>query len=82
MPNSKEYHLQAKECLELANRPDELYERTVLIDLAAEFNDAADELESRERSGVKAGHDRALTPETAAPGTDKCPTPNASTDRV
>jgi hypothetical protein len=35
--------------LELANRPNELYVKTALLGLVAEFNDAADELERNER---------------------------------
>jgi hypothetical protein len=49
MPTAKDYRQQAKESSELANRPHELYVKTVLLELAAEFNDTAEELERRER---------------------------------
>jgi hypothetical protein len=49
MPTSKEYRQQAMDCLELANRPNELYVKTALLELVAEFNNAAEELERNER---------------------------------
>jgi hypothetical protein len=49
MPTAKDYRQQAKESSELANRPHELYVKMVLLELAAEFNDTAEELERRER---------------------------------
>jgi hypothetical protein len=49
MLTSKEYRQQARECLELAARPEEFYVRAVLLELAAELSGAADELEIKER---------------------------------
>jgi hypothetical protein len=49
MPTSKEYRQQARECLELAHRPSELYIKAALLELVTEFNDAAEELERREQ---------------------------------
>jgi hypothetical protein len=43
-----EYRQQAKECLELASRPNELYLVPLLLELAAEYNEAAEELERGE----------------------------------
>jgi hypothetical protein len=60
MLTSKEYRQQAKECLELAARPEESYVRPVLLELAAEFNCAADELEIKEQPQADSRRDQAL----------------------
>jgi hypothetical protein len=48
MPTASEYRQQAKECLELANRPNEPYLEPLLLELAVEYNEAADELQRSE----------------------------------
>ncbi len=49
MPTPKEYRQQAEECLELASEAEEVYVKTALIELAADFQEIADKLEHRER---------------------------------
>jgi hypothetical protein len=45
MPTAKEYRRQAKECLELAKMATEPYVIEAMMELAEEFNKAAEELE-------------------------------------
>jgi hypothetical protein len=54
MLTSKEYRQQANACLRLTRRPGELYLRTLLAELTAELNDAADdaEIKARELRGL------------------------------
>jgi hypothetical protein len=46
MPTAKEYRQQAKECLDLAKEAEEFYARQTMVELAEEFNAAAELLES------------------------------------
>ena len=48
---SKVYEVQARQCLELANRSTELYARDALIELAEELRQAAQEEEQKEIPG-------------------------------
>jgi hypothetical protein len=45
MPTSKEYRHRANACLELAKEANDIFARTALVELAEEFNHAADEAE-------------------------------------
>jgi molecular chaperone GrpE (heat shock protein) len=47
MPTPKLYRRQAKDCVELANEATELYAKTALLELAAEFRESAERLEHR-----------------------------------
>jgi hypothetical protein len=47
MPTPKECRQHAEECLRLANETTQIYARQALLELAAEFREIADELESR-----------------------------------
>jgi hypothetical protein len=47
MPTSKEYRHRANACLELAKEANDIFARTALMELAQEFNRAADEAEGR-----------------------------------
>jgi hypothetical protein len=47
MPTAKEYRQRAQECLQLANEATELYAIRAMMELAEEFNKAADELERK-----------------------------------
>ena len=47
MPTAKEYRQQAHHCLELAKEAKELYAIRAMMELAEEFNNAADELERK-----------------------------------
>jgi hypothetical protein len=49
MLTSNEYRRQATACLRLIERPDELYDRTLLAELTTELNDAAHDAEIKER---------------------------------
>jgi hypothetical protein len=49
MLTSKGYRQQAKACLQQTNRPDELYLRTLLAELTAGLNEAAQDAEMKER---------------------------------
>jgi hypothetical protein len=49
MPTAKEFRLQAKECLELADTTSEPYAGTALIELARKLNREAHQAERRER---------------------------------
>jgi hypothetical protein len=49
MPPSREYRQQANECLARAAEAEELCTIAALIELAADFNEIADRLESRAR---------------------------------
>ena len=48
MPTAKEYRLEAKACLELADRANE-HVRSALIELARDYERAARQAERRER---------------------------------
>jgi hypothetical protein len=50
MPTPKEYRQRADECLELTKQPNEWYVKTVLLELAAEFQKRAHMLERTERT--------------------------------
>jgi hypothetical protein len=45
MPTSKQYRYQAQECLKLAEQTSQVYARTALFELAADFCKRARELE-------------------------------------
>ncbi len=45
MPTAKEYRQQAKWCLELAKGSKQPFEKTAMIELAEEFNEAAEKLD-------------------------------------
>jgi hypothetical protein len=45
MPTSEEYRHRANACLELAKEANDIFARTALVELAEEFNHAADEAE-------------------------------------
>jgi hypothetical protein len=45
MPTSKEYRHRANACLELAKEANDIFAKTALMELAQEFNHAADEAE-------------------------------------
>ena len=45
MPTSKEYRHRANACLELAKEANDIFARTAMMELAEEFNHAADEAE-------------------------------------
>jgi len=45
MPTPKLYRRQAEDCVELANEATELYAKTALLELAAEFRESAERLE-------------------------------------
>jgi hypothetical protein len=47
MPTAKEYRQQAQECLELAKKATDLYAIQAMMELADEFNKAADDLERK-----------------------------------
>ena len=47
MPTPKLYRRQAEDCVELANEATELYAKTALLELAAEFRELAERLEHR-----------------------------------
>jgi hypothetical protein len=47
MPTAKEYRQQAQDCLELAGEATEPYAIRAMMELAEEFNKAADELERK-----------------------------------
>jgi hypothetical protein len=49
VPTSKEYRHRAEECLKLANETKEMFARTALLELVAEFRARAQQLELRER---------------------------------
>jgi hypothetical protein len=48
MPTAKEYRLEAKAFLELADQANEFYVKTALIELARDYNRAARQAERRE----------------------------------
>jgi hypothetical protein len=48
MPTLKEHRQRAKECLELANTSPDLYVKMALVELAKDFSEAADRLETNE----------------------------------
>jgi len=45
MPMAKEYRKQARDCLELGKAATDLFTKQSMMELADEFNKAADELE-------------------------------------
>jgi hypothetical protein len=47
MPTSKEYRHRANACLELAKEANDIFARTAMMELAQEFNLAADEAEGQ-----------------------------------
>jgi hypothetical protein len=47
MPTSKECRQHAEECLRLANETTQIYARQALLELAAEFREFAEQLETR-----------------------------------
>jgi hypothetical protein len=52
MPTAKEYRLEAKACLELADQANEFYVRAAMIELARDYNRAARQIERREHDMV------------------------------
>jgi len=53
MPTSKEYRHRANACLELAKEASDVFARTALMELAQEFNRAADQAERRSFSNFE-----------------------------
>jgi hypothetical protein len=49
MQTPKEHRQHAEECLELASRAEELYVKSALIELAADFRKMAEQLERSKR---------------------------------
>jgi hypothetical protein len=49
LPAAKEYRLEAKACLELADRANEFHVKSALIELARDYDRAARQAERRER---------------------------------
>jgi hypothetical protein len=47
MPTAKEYRRQAKECVELAKAASDQFAKQAMVELAEEFNKAADVLERK-----------------------------------
>ena len=47
MPTSKECRQHAEECLRLANETTQIYARQALLELAAEFREIAEQLDTR-----------------------------------
>jgi hypothetical protein len=47
MPTSKEYRRQAEDCMNLASEAEELYVKTALTEMAADFKGLAEKLEQR-----------------------------------
>jgi hypothetical protein len=47
MPTSKEYRQQADQCLELANKAEDFYVKSALIELAEEFKEHAKKIKDR-----------------------------------
>ena len=66
MPTSKECRQHAEECLRLANETTQIYARQALLELAAEFREIAEELESR-NSPSRGAKRRRTQPTVAAP---------------
>jgi hypothetical protein len=50
MPTLKEYRQQAEQCQELAKGADQLYAKTLLLELANDFRNLAQELERGKRA--------------------------------
>jgi hypothetical protein len=50
MPTSKEYRQQAEHCINLATEAEELYVKTALTEMAADFEGLAEKLEERMRN--------------------------------
>jgi hypothetical protein len=70
MPTPKECRQHAEECLRLANETTQVYARQALLELAAEFREIAEELESRS-SPFTRGETTALAaykPDAPSPG--------------
>ena len=59
MPTAKEYRQQAQECLELAKEATEPYAIRAMMELAEEFNKAADNLELSRGGGSGRRRDQA-----------------------
>jgi hypothetical protein len=53
MPTAKEYRQQAEECLKLAEEAEELYVKTALIELAADFNAMAEKLKDSKGANLE-----------------------------
>ena len=51
MPTARELRFRAKDCRQLADSANELFVRTALRELAQDLDDAAGQLERRERKG-------------------------------
>jgi hypothetical protein len=50
MPTPREYRQQAEDCMKLASEAEELYVRTALIEMAADFTELAEKAQAqRER---------------------------------
>ena len=47
MPTSKEYRRQAEDCMNLASEAEELYVKTALTEMAADFEGLAEKLQQR-----------------------------------
>jgi hypothetical protein len=47
MPTSKEYRQQAKDCMNLASEAEELFVKTALTEMAADFEGLAEKLQQR-----------------------------------
>ena len=70
MPTSKECRQHAEECLRLANETTQIYARQALLELAAEFREIAEQLETRAAARAE------------APGVRPAPTPPARRRRA
>jgi hypothetical protein len=53
MPTSKQYRYQAQECLELAEQTSQVYAKTALLELAADFCKMGRDLERSKMSAPK-----------------------------
>jgi hypothetical protein len=62
MPTASEYRCEAKSCLELANRTNELYVKDALTELALEYLRTARRVERRDRD-----HNALAVPNFQAP---------------
>jgi hypothetical protein len=49
MPTPQEYRQQAEECLELARQAKEIHAKKTLIEMAADFHEIAEKLESTQK---------------------------------
>jgi hypothetical protein len=67
MPTSKECRQHAEECLRLANETTQIYAKQALLELAAEFREIAEQLETRSSPARAAKRRRTRSTAAAAP---------------